>query len=683
VLQPSNGTFLGHPKGLYVLFFTEMWERFSYYGMRAILILYMTNYFLWNQEDASRVYKWYTALVYFTPLLGGYLADRFLGNRRAVIIGAVLMAIGHFLMAFEAYAVFVSALIFLIIGNGFFKPNMSTQVGRLYPANDPRRDGAYTIFYMGINLGAFLSPLVCGTLGEKLGYHWGFSAAGVGMVAGLLIYLAGQRWIIEVSGSEGNARGTSPPEGTAGFVTDAGDRSAYPMLSRAVPWVFVLLAGAAAVAGAWIWITNTGAKADNGRFSLFVAAALSVLAVVLFSTRGRARDRTIAISAVMVFIVAFWFAFEQAGNTLTVWADKFTDRFIFNYGDKPLPAVELPAATQAVTPPAGAIAGYEMPASWFQSVNPLLIVALAPLFSWLWIWLGRRGREPSTPMKMAMGVFLVGMSFVAMVVGAGLENRPSQTSLASVPATIAMRDGALAYKEDSELHAFAAGRLTYDNASRTLHMRGVLPDLERDRILGESSSPEFKSKVKELVEKSVEAADRGTPVEVRVVLPTVPAGFDMRWTTLTDGVRFEDASQSLIATRKLADRDHKLLLLAGADPVLRPALYDIFRQSYAFRVSTLWLFLSYLLATMGELCLSPIGLSMVSKLAPAKFATLLMGLWLCNNFFANFLAGFMGELWGKIPPIEFFGIFVGVTVGLALVLVVVVRVIRRLMHGVH
>src|SRR5579884_4156352 len=183
-------TLLGHPVGLYVLFFTEMWERFSYYGMRALLMLYMVNYFRWSQENSSAVYKWYTSLVYLTPLIGGYLADRVLGNKWAVIIGASLMAVGHFLMAFTPTYIFFSALVFLIAGNGFFKPNMSTQVGRLYPQNDPRRDGAYTIFYMGINLGAFLSPLLCGWLAHHTpwGYHAGFTAAGVGMVLGLLTY---------------------------------------------------------------------------------------------------------------------------------------------------------------------------------------------------------------------------------------------------------------------------------------------------------------------------------------------------------------------------------------------------------------------------------------------------------------------------------------------------------------
>src|SRR5262249_36564510 len=195
-----QATFLGHPVGLYVLFFTEMWERFSYYGMRALLMLYMVNYFRYEQKYASSIYKIYTSLVYVTPILGGYLADRFLGNKRAVIIGAILMAIGQFMLTVEDFPIFIGALVFLIIGNGFFKPNMSTQVGRLYPPNDGRLDGAYTIFYMGINLGAFLAPLVCGWLADNTvgGHHTGFAMAGIGMVCGLLIYLFGQPWVREI-----------------------------------------------------------------------------------------------------------------------------------------------------------------------------------------------------------------------------------------------------------------------------------------------------------------------------------------------------------------------------------------------------------------------------------------------------------------------------------------------------
>ncbi len=210
----QQATFLGHPIGLYILFFTEMWERFSYYGMRGLLVLYMVKFFRYEQKEASSIYKIYTSLVYVTPILGGYLADRYLGNKRAVIIGAFLMAIGHFLMAFEEFPIFMAALIFLIIGNGFFKPNMSTQVGRLYPPNDGRLDGAYTIFYMGINLGAFLSPLACGWLAEHTvgEYHSGFTLAGIGMVCGLVIYLVGQPWVREIAGQRPAEAATAKPQ---------------------------------------------------------------------------------------------------------------------------------------------------------------------------------------------------------------------------------------------------------------------------------------------------------------------------------------------------------------------------------------------------------------------------------------------------------------------------------------
>lgn len=672
---------LGHPPGLFVLFFTELWERFSYYGMRALLILYMTNHFRWVQEDASRVYKWYTALVYLTPLLGGYMADRWLGNRRAVIIGGALMAIGHFLMAFEAYPIFFSALIFLILGNGFFKPNMSVQVGRLYVPGDPRRDAAYTIFYMGINLGALLSPLVCGTLGEKVGFHWGFSAAGVGMVIGLLIYLLGQRWVVEV-----DTGGAALPvvEIGAERQREAGEengRPAYRWLHAVGPWGFVLLALAALVAGPVLYWTDR-MDLDNAIFCVLVAGAVGTLAAVLFRTRGRERDRTMAICLLLTFVVAFWMAFEQAGNVLNVWADKHTDRYVFAGGEVPAPAVELPAATQPAPAPAGRLAGWEMPASWFQSVNPTLIVVLAPAFAWLWVWLARRRWEPSTPAKMAIGLFLAGMAFCPLVFAALLENRPSETYLARVPDTLALNAGALAHvEEDGHVQPYVAGRLKWDSETGRLRMRGVLSDLERDRILADSAPEYFREAVLELGRKSREA-DRLEDQPVSVVLPEVPPGFDLRWSTLT-GVTFDLQTLELKTARPLAPREEKLLMLAGADPDLRKALYEIYRESSRYKVSPAWLLLHYLLVTMGELCLSPIGLSMVSKLAPARFATLLMGLWLCANFFANFLAGFLGEMWGTIAPVPFFAFFVVVCTALSLLLGVLVWAIRRLMHGVH
>jgi len=338
--------FLGHPKGLAFLFATEMWERFSYYGMRALLVLYMVKYLLQpEQRDsvlglaalkrvlevplgpldiqplASQIYGLYTGLVYLTPILGGLIADRLLGQRRTVVIGAVLMAIGHFMMAFEG--LFLFALLALILGNGAFKPNISTQVGALYPPGDHRRDRAFSIFYVGINLGAFLAPLICGTLGEQVGWHYGFAAAGVGMTLGLIIYL----W----------ASPMLPPDGLA-------ERK------------------------------RQGERKRFGREEWQAVFALLVLSLP---------------------VTLFWATFEQVGNTIALWADQHTDRFIdllFWRG--------------------------EIPTTWFQSFNPFMIFAFTPLIVGLWAWQDRRGREPSTVSKMAIGCFLNAASYLILFVAA-------------------------------------------------------------------------------------------------------------------------------------------------------------------------------------------------------------------------------------------------------------------------
>jgi POT family proton-dependent oligopeptide transporter len=387
--RPPQRTFLGHPIGLYVLFFTEMWERFSYYGMRALLMLYMLNYFRWGQKDASTHYKVYTSLVYVTPILGGYLADRVLGNKWAVIIGAALMAVGHFLMAFEEYPIFLSALIFLIIGNGFFKPNMSTQVGRLYPTNDGRRDGAYTIFYMGINLGAFLSPLVCGWLADNTvgGYHSGFTMAGIGMVTGLVIYLLGQPLIREIDPSvvvatpkAESSAGRSEAETPLERAAEAAGRPLTEAEAERVPSALGFFAGLAApvltvggavvgLAGvaltALLWMKNHGYQApelpellqdpSNTVMVVIVGGSLLLMGLVAKQILGGMRDRVLAILTLGVFVIFFWAAFEQAGNVLNVWADKNTDRYLTREAP-PAPVIpeviEEPAkADSAAEPP--------------------------------------------------------------------------------------------------------------------------------------------------------------------------------------------------------------------------------------------------------------------------------------------------------------------------------------------
>jgi proton-dependent oligopeptide transporter, POT family len=388
-----------HPTGLYVLFFTEMWERFSYYGMRSLLVYYMIKHLQFTQEQSSRIYGLYTGFVYFTPLFGGLLADRFLGQRRTVMVGGVLMAIGHFLMAVES--LFYPALIFLILGNGAFKPNISTQVGALYLPGDNRRDRAFSIFYMGINLGAFFSPLVCGTLGEKVGFHWGFAAAGVGMVIGLLVYLWGQKHlapdlIMQKKGSK--------------------QREAQEPMTR----------------GDWLKIG-----------AIFVMMSLSIV---------------------------FWSVYEQQGNTMALWADANTNRMIF---------------------------GWEMPASWFQSFNPLMIFLLVPLLNMFWHAQDRHGKEPSSIAKMGIGCMLLAAAFLILI--------PPARELATNP-----------------------------------------------------------------------------------------------------------------------------------------------------KASLWWLFSCTFILTLGEVYLSPIGLSLVTKIAPARIVSLMMGVWFLSSFFGNYLSGYLGTFWEKMPRENFF-----------------------------
>lgn len=424
-MPPSQTTLWGHPKGLYILFFTEMWERFSYYGMRTLLVYYMIKHLMFTHGHASQVYGLYTGLVYLTPVFGGMLADRVLGQRKTVIIGGVLMAIGHLIMAHDA--LFYPALALLILGNGAFKPNISTQVGHLYPPGDPRRDRAFSIFYVGINLGAFMAPLVCGTLGELYGWHYGFGAAGVGMVIGLVIYIRGQRWLAPDSIRQETTDGTA----------------ALPLESS-----------------------------DNDK------------------------SRLIGLGAICLVVILFWAAFEQQGNTIALWVDEDTDRHLF---------------------------GWEIPATWFQSMNPFFIFMFTPLITSFWAWQSRNGKEPSSPAKMTIGCFLLALSFLLLVYPAG----------------------------------------HYD----------------------------------------------------------------------TDGVR----------------------------------------------VSMLWLLGFNAVLTLAELYLSPVGLSLVTKLAPLRMVSMLMGVWFLAQFVGNYMAGYLGHFWDICSRQSFF-LLVAAAAGLAgCILLLLLKRLKRVM----
>jgi POT family proton-dependent oligopeptide transporter len=475
------------PRALATLFFTEMWERFSYYGMRALLVLYLVHALGYQREDALELYATYTALVYITPILGGYLADRYLGQRKAILIGGITMAMGHFAMAFPPLLHLALALI--VAGNGFFKPNITTLLGTYYREHDPRRDPGFTFFYMGINLGAFFSPLVAGTLGEKIGWHYGFASAGVGMCLGIAQFM--------LSGDRLGTGGLPPGKSRLGRA----DWLHVIAISAAMIPLAYLVMGAWTLAGpAWHALSGPGK---------LVAVAIAV-AILWFGSnrlagkrsaapRPLSRDewqRIVAIVILGFFVVFFWMGFEQAGGTMNLFADQQTERRLL---------------------------GWEIPASYFQAINPLGIFVMGPVVAAIWLRVDRSRFALSTPAKMALGLFLLGLGFVVMAL--------------------------------AQTRADAIGK-----------------------------------------------------------------------------------------------------------------------------VGPQWLFFVYVLHTLGELCLSPVGLSMVTKLAPARVAALMMGIWFVANAAANYLAGILEELLkGTSMPLYWF--LVGTSVGAAALLLILTPGIKYLMHG--
>ena len=374
-------TFLGHPRGLYVLFFAEMWERFSYYGMRAILILFLTKHFLFSDEPAYAIYGAYTSLVYITPVLGGYLADRYLGARQAVFVGGIFIAIGHLLIALvegppgeQGWYLdgFYLGLACIIVGTGFLKANISVLVGHLYPRDDVRRDGAFSIFYMGINLGGWLGPIVVGILGETVGWSWGFGAAGIGMIAGLIVFV--------VFGSE--LRGAGEPPDRAALKAPA-------MAGLSREWL-IYLGAIAGVLVSW-WLIRFQNAVGWSLLVFFVLTYAYILWRAVFTLPRVDRDRILAALFLITLCPLFWALFEQTGSSLNLYTDRQVDRTML---------------------------GWEVPASVFQSVNSVFIILLAPLFAALWTYLGKRGLEPSAPFKFGIGLIIVGAGFLVLVAGA-------------------------------------------------------------------------------------------------------------------------------------------------------------------------------------------------------------------------------------------------------------------------
>jgi proton-dependent oligopeptide transporter, POT family len=384
----APGTILGQPRGLWLLFFVEMWERFSYYGMRALLIFYLTQHFLFGDAAASAIYASYGSLVYLMPLLGGLIADRYLGFRKAVGFGAVLLCIGHFGMAIEGDAalvtadgvqrdpvslqIFYASLAFIIIGVGFLKPNISSMVGQLYAKDDPRRDGGFTYFYMGINLGAMLASSIVGYLGQTFGWAYGFGLAGVGMLAGLITFRRGLRLL-----------------GDAGLPSDANRLTEIVTLGLTRERL-IYIAGLIGVVFAWQLVQSHQLVGQL----LMVAAVVTVVGIIGFAVLrlpSVERDRMLVVLFLTAVSVVFWAFFEQAGSSMNLFAERNVDRHML---------------------------GVDVQATQFQSLNPAFILLLGPVFSLLWVALARRGFEPSTPAKFGLGVLQVGLGFAALVYGA-------------------------------------------------------------------------------------------------------------------------------------------------------------------------------------------------------------------------------------------------------------------------
>ena len=490
----------GHPKGLYVLFATEMWERFNYYGMRAILVLFMTKALLFDKVFASSIYGSYTGLVYLTPLVGGYIADRYWGNKRSIILGGLVMALGEFVLFFcgsmyksnpeIAALLFFTGLGLMIAGNGFFKPNISAMVGQLYPENDKRKDSAYTVFYMGINTGGAIGPFVCGFFGDTGNpdhFKWAFLAAGIGMLLSVVVmHFFHNKYVVD---HNKNILGLTPQDS--------------PAVTRKPLYVFLGLVIFSVISIGLIYVE---ANVFSYLFYLLLGS-ISLIAFLIFSDKTLSaleKKKVSVIFVVSFFVIFFWSAFEQAGASLTFFAEEQTNR---------------------------TLGSYTIPSSFFQSLNSTFVVAFAPIFAWLWLKLGKY--EPGSPAKMALGLFLLALGYLWIAFG---------------------------------VHNVASG----------------------------------------------------------------------------------------------------------------------------VKVSMIWLTGMYALHTCGELCLSPIGLSLVNKLAPIKFASLLMAVWFTANAFANKFAGVLSGLYpdGKTTYFagyaitnlfDFFILFVAMAGAAALVLFLIARKLKTMM----
>jgi POT family proton-dependent oligopeptide transporter len=568
----------------------------------------------------------------------------------------VIIAIGHFLLAFEPMPFFYSGLVCLVVGTGFLKPNISTQVGALYRSDDERRDSAFTIFYMGINLGAFAGPIICGLLQVNYGYHYGFAAAGVGMILGLIVYIAGM--------------------------------------------------GAVVRREKMIHQQETDAK-ENAQDHQDASQAVDTTAPAGAPSSKVYRDRCIVLVIICVFAILFWVAFEQAANVMNLWADQHTNMHVFRASTP-----QVTVDPQGGSAPEFAVEGtdlksWRMGAALTQSINPLFIIVFAGVFAWLWQFLEARKLQPSTPVKMMLGVMFLSLAYAVMLSAAQAENRQTSAELTAVPPGLEMNDEGRLYsmeQDDGEAIRvdYGATRLTWQDG--VLELRGVLTDLDWMRALGASSTPAYKETVTELADQADAHAEElreakksgqvawDAALEVSVEVPAeagellAVAGWPTKEADDREvpKVTWDADTRTLSANDTLSERDKAQLLAAGADPAFREALTKIFQESSLLKVSIGWLLAFYLVITIGELCLSPVGLSLVTKAAPPKYVGLFMGLWFfTTGFVANFVAHTVGGYWGTMTPMRYFMIFGVVGVAATVIMALLLRWLKPMLHGIH
>jgi POT family proton-dependent oligopeptide transporter len=480
--MPSDDrAFFGHPRALRTLFLTELWERFSFYGMRGLLILFMTaplakNGMALDTREAGAIYGLYTGMVYLLSLPGGWVADKILGARRAVLYGGSIIAVGHYCLALPSVTTFFIGLVFIVVGTGLLKPNVSTMVGQLYELHDPRRDAGFSIFYMGINLGAFIAPLICSYVGENINWHYGFGLAGIGMTVGVIQYAFGSKSL-----------------GQAGLREPAAKRDVARFRMGSALFLLLVVVGG--------WMASTGVLSIQTLSSSFgfllttVVIAMFAGLLILGKWTREERNRLIAIFFLFCAACLFWFIYEQAGSTMNLFAESRTDR-------------SMPGMAQP------------FPAGWFQSLPALFVIAIAPVFAWIWVTLGNR--NPSSTIKFAVALVFGGVSLIILLPVAGKTG-----------------------------------------------------------------------------------------------------------------------------------------------------------------VSPLWLTLTYLLQTIGELCLSPVGMSTMTKLAPARIGGFMMGIWFVSISVGNYMGGRMASLFDTMPLPQLFGSVGAIALVLGLVLALFNKPMKKLMGGVE